>query len=150
MRILGIDPGGTTGWAVWDEGFREFGQLGPGEHHDELWNLLTSEWLKADVYVLESFKPYGDIGAERISLEYIGIVKAVCKLFNIRLAIQSSNILQWATKDKVVRLGAKHQSWHGDKDAVSAQKHIMYYLCHNVHIPYEEQRRILKAIGQVK
>lgn len=95
MRILSLDPGGTTGysWCELDgDKSKKFevhgGQIGPGKHHKALWALLCDLGAKWnwDVVVCETFtyrmvamdegkgttySPYIDL----ISKEYIGVVE---------------------------------------------------------------------------
>jgi hypothetical protein len=90
MKILAIDPGGTTGWATYDSNpyknrpTWDHGELGPKEHHLDLWYLMDEarpEWLEPDrrepLYIIgESFQYRNGLDkAELISCEYIGIIK---------------------------------------------------------------------------
>lgn len=89
MRIMAIDPGGTTGWVCHEieEGRPEIpldvygGQLGPYEHHYELDELLSK--ISPDIVVCEQFtyrikKTKAGVAVPGINLtskEYIGVVK---------------------------------------------------------------------------
>src|SRR6476661_1046207 len=93
-RVLAFDPGGTTGWAMYDGLFlpdpdnggkpalveqkHTVGHLGPHEHHDELYEFLEESAIHDFAVCWESFefrqgKQRDNI--ELISREYIGIMK---------------------------------------------------------------------------
>lgn len=61
MRILGIDPGATTGWCDYDVDARRVLECGTfDDHHDG--GMLARVVPTADVVVVESFiKPHGNI-----------------------------------------------------------------------------------------
>lgn len=90
MRILSFDPGGTTGWAYHDLYQGELtggpkiegGQIGPDDHHAELWELIYRR--NPDLIIYEQFdyrlKKDKQTGLEvpgivLVSKEYIGIIK---------------------------------------------------------------------------
>jgi hypothetical protein len=99
LNVLWFDPGGTTGWCCYSTNIMvtrleegtvpkiEFhgekwnmGELGPGDHHQAMWNLIGT--LHADNFVLgyESFEFRQGKQRDNIVLdskEYIG----VCKLY---------------------------------------------------------------------
>lgn len=90
MKIIALDPGGTTGWATWEDsilgssesygegrnvkvpygdtditGWFSYGQLGPNEHHLELETLLGLEHSEHDYTVVcESFQYRSGIVAQ--------------------------------------------------------------------------------------
>lgn len=84
MKIIALDPGGTTGVAIFERA-RDTGevtwrqlQLGPEEHHLALWDLLREE--RANVIIYERFmyqrrELEDGVSLVLVSLEYIGIVK---------------------------------------------------------------------------
>lgn len=95
LSIVALDPGGTTGWALYtadvihnlDDNKPEFfaerftvGQMGPESHHLRLWHLLE-QWTTANtIIVCESFefrRNERDRSRDNIVLvsrEYIGVV----------------------------------------------------------------------------
>lgn len=95
LHILGLDPGGTTGWGLfsaeerydhetrstmYDKPKFTCGELGAGdkhEHHDELWTLMELQQSDHFIIVCESFeyRNTARAGLELISKEYIGVVK---------------------------------------------------------------------------
>jgi len=78
VKIIGLDPGGTTGVAIYEHdsdyiGFDNRFQLGPGEHHLELFDFLVRE--HPDLIVCERFDYRPKQGhADLDPVEYIGIV----------------------------------------------------------------------------
>jgi hypothetical protein len=81
VRILSIDPGGTTGYASLDESdVYRVGMIGPGDHHARLWALLCAQ--DPDLLICEAFNYQRreldkGVQLELVSKEYIG----VCKLY---------------------------------------------------------------------
>ena len=78
MYCVALDPGGTTGFAIipnertpWHI---EVLQLGPEEHHAQLFRQLTI-W-KPTILLVESFENTGQVAADLAAREYIGICKA--------------------------------------------------------------------------
>ena len=137
VKILSLDPGGTTGWAVWNgeylvpgpKGFNS-GQIGPHEHHLDLYNFLCFEQTHDFVVVCESFEYRNEqrVNVELISREYIG----VAKLFTAERQRGKKLILQTAGKvkpfwsdDKLRKLGL----WSvGRKHANDAMRHLLHYM----------------------
>lgn len=144
-RIIALDPGGTTGWATFTltedavHGAFDWGQMGPDEHHRELWNLLGMMHTEEYDIVCESFeyRNASRAGLVLVSKEYIGITKLFVE---DRLATDSSGSLhvtyteQTASKAKgfvknshLKRLGL-WSSKHADRHAMDAMRHLIFYL----------------------
>lgn len=94
FAVLGLDPGGTTGWALyqcvlmpnplndgadlvhskprWDQG-----ELGPGAHHLRLWDFMSNCSVDNYVIVCESFEFRQEArdNVVLVSKEYIGVVE---------------------------------------------------------------------------
>lgn len=98
-RVVGLDPGGTTGWFQYDAEF-EFGKLlgsrvehrhfGPHEHHDELFEALEAAIESiADFYLVwESFEYRNYRHRDNLNLmskEYIGVAKLFRKLNGLNI-----------------------------------------------------------------
>lgn len=131
-KMLGIDPGVTTGLAVFyphrftkiasgmgthDRGYAwERHELGPDPHHRELWNFLAGEnWHSI---VCESFEfrqgTANRTGLRLDSVEYIGVVKTYVALRSVR-ANQAVNLqMQTAGMMKGGPFGPKPR----DRDAL--------------------------------
>lgn len=137
MRLLALDPGGTTGWAtvepdrntvidIW-----EWGQLGPDEHHEALWILLCT--YQPDVLIYERFKYQRrqlDAGVSVVldSVEYIGVVKiwmAAGRLIPVELVPQEMASKEWWTDDKLKRVNLYKANARHANDAT---RHLLYYL----------------------
>src|SRR3954447_23572710 len=91
LTVLALDPGGTTGWAMYRaeqlyniDGEPEFynelylcGQMGPEEHHQQLYHWLEHNHTSEYHVVYESFEYRNKSreGLVLISREYIGVIK---------------------------------------------------------------------------
>jgi hypothetical protein len=88
-RILGIDPGGTTGICKYHGYTRTIyvAQITNGEHHTELNNMLR-HW-KPDIVVCERFdyRPR-QRNANLSAVEYIGVIKLWCQKNYVPLVLQ--------------------------------------------------------------
>lgn len=135
MRLVGIDPGGTTGWAVWENRHLESFQFGPGPHHGVLWNNLAGEFMKGSIIICEGFDPSDNPAAQAISMEYIGVVKAACDIFRMSLVIQPATFKEWASNHKLKRWGVRYTNWFTYRHEADARRHILHYICHNPHVP---------------
>lgn len=149
VKILSLDPGGTTGysWCELDPGDKkqipEFygGQIGPGKHHLDLFNLLQEGW---DVVVCESFEyrmvaidddktgtVYSPV-IELISKEYIGVVELwsqgtqtgrAAKIVFQKPAVAVGQKTFW-TKEKMVKMGVYKS---GERHRNDATRHLLHY-----------------------
>lgn len=133
-RIIALDPGGTTGWASYttydDPRLMKFdsGQMGPHDHHEELF-----EWLQYSAgyeleIVCESFE-YRNAnrpGLVLASKEYIGVTKLACRRFSAPYTEQTASKAKGFVKDAhIKRLGL----WSsGDKHAMDAMRHLIFYI----------------------
>lgn len=147
MKIIGIDPGVTTGICIYDSecarssGYDwQFMQLGPTEHHEDLWDLLLNEF--PHVIVCESFSNRGKAAVDLIPREYIGVVKfykqhIMDATFDYReLIMQSpSQAKAFWTNDKLKACSL----WKGTglKHAMDATRHVLYYLMTKQLLPEE-------------
>lgn len=116
LSILGLDPGGTTGWALYtadvihdisgDRPTPEFynekfnaGQLGPGKHHRLLWGLLEQWTVTNTIIVCESFeyrRNAKDRNRDNIVLdskEYIGVVNLYQQVFEHTVAPRHNHLI---------------------------------------------------------
>ena len=143
--IVAFDPGGTTGWAYWHEETDEWGQgqIGPDEHHEELWDWLDS--YAPDIVIYEAFNyqirrdekgtAVDMPGVELISREYIGIIRLWSQLNHCLDATKqqpSIITLKWLLDDRL-----KEMTYPRNNDqclyrtnaphANDATRHLLYY-----------------------
>lgn len=158
LRILGVDPGGATGWIavgieltetneplveIIDRG--HVGDPDKHEHHSELENIMYSSG-PFDLVVCERFEHRNNEFAELVSLEYIGVVKAFCQRYNIPLILQgSSQAKHWTDNSKLERLGLLMRPVKKWKDTNDSARHIVYFICCSNEVPVAFCDPILKA-----
>lgn len=146
MKIVALDPGGTTGICVLDsESYAvRLTELGPGDHHLALDLFLNNE--RPDVLIVEEFfyrikKSKGTEmpGINLISKEYIGIAKLWVQMINIEGPC-STLVMQtpgqggggrdhsgfWKN-DKLQKLGL-YKAPEGRQHMADALRHALYWL----------------------
>ena len=141
-RIVALDPGGTTGWATWQDEATghtgtpwdhfNIGQIGPEEHHLELYNWLGHLQVHDYTVVCESFE-FRQHDGERagislISKEYIGVAKlfAAERMNGKRVVEQTAGQAKpFVTNDKLKVMGLYIP---GKKHAMDAMRHLVLYL----------------------
>lgn len=136
MRLVALDPGGTTGWATWDDdrGTIESGEL-TGDHHLELYNFL--DFGNFDIIIYESFqyrRKEIDKGVAFVldSVEYIGVIKLFVQDVKYNFLEPPDLIAQtpatgkgfW-TNDKLKKVGAYKPGSEHEKDA---RRHLLQYM----------------------
>ena len=124
MRVLSIDPGGTTGWVsnpLVELYGTDHGQLMP----EAVWDLLMS--YKPTHIVIETF--VFRQAKSRINLtavEVIGIVKEWARQFNAKVYEQTpSQAKHYFTDD---RLKERGYYYPGMQHARDAARHLLYAL----------------------
>jgi hypothetical protein len=148
FSVIAFDPGGTTGiaYAHYDgeEIHYQTGELGPHEHHDELWNVLEHWHHEVELpgnnkhLVTESFEFRQNLqkkNVELISKEYIGIMK----LFAINAKIKyfernASQAKSFVSDEKLDRLGILEVPKHPNRHRNDALRHLIMYLVVNLGI----------------
>jgi hypothetical protein len=148
-RVLGLDPGGTTGWATYTaqviactkgckrecrhhEFFEEkwkVGHLGPDEHHGELYALMEHLDVTNFTVVCESFEFRQNRQRDNINLmskEYIGVTKLFGVERKTLVVFQTAGMAKpFVTDDKLKAMGKYTK---GYKHANDAMRHLIYYL----------------------
>lgn len=127
MKYLALDPGGTTGYAV----FNETGDLeGIGEvfNRDELRDLLND--TKPTLVICEDWKtnPNISFGNNRMeTVRIIGQIEEWCSTHNTIIVLQPNTIksigYRWAGKSKSKNKALSHR--------LDAYVHGVYYLQKN-------------------
>jgi len=130
MKIIGFDPGGTTGMTIYEDDEWSFEQLS-GNHHGELYRQLTV--YNPDLIICESYDKRSNLAANPIALEYIGIIKTYCDSTGVPLVFQNSSVAKafW-TNSKLKTCGVYST---GLKHANDATRHILSYLLRTNQLP---------------
>lgn len=145
--IIALDPGGTTGWAslsfepskplrggyegdishldpLWN-----VGQMGPNEHHKQLYNFLEERDNGDLSVVCESFEFRQGKQREGINLmsrEYIGLVKLFRDDRRVPTFFQTAAQAKMFVTDEKIK--ALDLWWPGKKHAMDAMRHLVTYL----------------------
>lgn len=125
--ILALDPGGTTGlaWMHGTNGAVRTMQMGPDEHHEELWNFMRVYTPTA--IVCESFTYRNGLAkADLIPCEYIGLVKLYAEKYCVPLYMQTPSMAKKFFSDD--KLKAADLWITGKQHARDAVRHLMYYV----------------------
>ncbi len=155
MRLIGLDPGGTTGFTVCD--FMELpdgqiqnvkwdmGQIVGDYHHRELYQWLDARRDEVDAdssnlrVVCESFEYRKGLrdNVVLVSLEYIGVTKLFCDDYSVRLQMQTAAVGKaffWPSSTRPKRedrLKAVGLYKPGSPHWNDATRHALHYLCFN-------------------
>lgn len=148
-RVVSLDPGGTTGYAIYDAEFpvasltkREpiedrltVGHLGPEDHHEELYDLLELQHIRDFYLVTESFEFRQGNQRNNINLmskEYIGVAKLFAQQRGligskrVRYYEQTAGLAKPFVTDEKLRI----MNWWtpGMKHANDAARHLVFFL----------------------
>jgi hypothetical protein len=127
MRILTLDPGGSTGLCVFDTETNQiqFTVFDQDWHHKTLFEVLAE--INADVTVYEAFD-HREKAALLISVEYIGVIRLWSQINEKTIVSQRPTDVkgQWPNSvlKRVLKTKYKFLSAH-EKDAV---RHLMWYV----------------------
>jgi hypothetical protein len=142
MKLLSLDPGGTTGFAIRDSEVIRGGQLAWDEHHRHLWDLLDFE--RPDAVVCEEFQyqirrnqGVDMPGIVLVSKEYIGVAKIWCDLRGKVYHEQKLSSLKFWDDDKLKKIGLYEPGKPHRNDAV---RHLLYYITFTL----EDQSYVMK------
>lgn len=140
MRVLSVDPGPSTGYAVWENAVPEptpstefFGAY-VHEPYDAI-DIVRAELIRGgvDAVVCEAFRIGGQRGRDsNVTIEIIGVLRWMCHKADVHFEEQAPGLglkfagTRWA---KLRRLG-----WYspGPDHANSAAGHLIYYLAQTV------------------
>lgn len=144
--IVALDPGGTTGWAmlaISDRGrtYWDLGQLGPDEHHLELYNMIDRMYARAQddnfIIVCERFeyRAYSRPGLVLDSREYIGVAKLFAAQKQVPFVLQSAAQGKGLVTDQNIK---KLGLWSaGNRHAMDALRHLLYYVIKGTDVPFD-------------
>jgi len=116
MKIVGVDPGVSTGLACFSSGYFIDGSV--GMNYDEIEEYILSR--EPDIVVVEDYIARKGPNTYHPPIRVIGVVEWICSRNHIPMVIQSPSILRF-TLDRVKHL---HKSPH----VRSASAHVVYYL----------------------
>lgn len=135
MRIVSLDPGGTTGYAVWhdmnDVDDWNAGHIGPSEHHIELWGLLDR--YSPNLVICEGFNYQRrevdrGVSLSLVSKEYIGITKMWCKMRKKEYLEPPPGQAKQLVSDNYLKSMSPSLFLPGKKHANDAMRQLVYYL----------------------
>jgi len=119
MRLLAVDPGISSGYALYDGNKLEFGVV-------ELWHGLDAliDRFKPDVVIVENFRLFPHMAKSLanntfLTVRVIGVVQYICELRGIKLIEQEPSV-KMGYPIRKPREMAEHA-----KDSV---QHIIHYL----------------------
>jgi hypothetical protein len=140
-KIVSLDPGGTTGYAVYhrdgteQERFNRYGgtwtwgHLGPDDHHEDLFALLCLNYTKDMIVVCESFEFRQNRQRDNINLmsrEYIGVAKLFGQREDTPVVFQSAAQGKGFVSDEKLKVMGLYIP--GKKHAMDAMRHLVFYM----------------------
>lgn len=132
-RYLGVDPGGTTGLAMYiqaqEDGRWNRKQIGPLEHHELLFEELRE--FAPHVIVCERFTYQQRDKVILVPVEYIGVVKFYSRVTRTKLHFQSASQGKGFWDDKKLTQIGLHLP--GQPHANDATRHLLYYFTQELH-----------------
>lgn len=160
FTVVALDPGGTTGWAAYqaerlwnpleerfeyvNESFSS-GQLGPGDHHNEL-DILLGHLHTQDYHIISErfeYRNQSRAGLDLSSREYIGVAKRFAQERCVPLWLQSAAQAKGFVKDRhLEKLGL----WSpGMKHAMDSYRHLLYWFIYTYEDKEFSKRLLAKA-----
>lgn len=139
LRILGIDPGGTTGLASWNDGTWDVRQLPADEVPAYTREWISWPWAEELHVVCERFVPSARaMTFQPDALELIGYTKYLCKEKGISFTLQSPATAKTLFPNPLLKtIGAYTKSTpHG----LDAARHVALWM----HQRHPDILRVLK------
>lgn len=129
--VLCLDPGETTGWALFDDGLLiECGQENTGRHPAYMAEFIYTFQPEPNTLVYEEYRIRGNkvrehIGSEVVTIQHIGVIRAVADDLGVELVKQSAGMAKgFATDTKLRRWGLYQVNQRHANDAI---RHGVYY-----------------------
>lgn len=167
FTAIGLDPGGTTGWASYQAELLpkgdfanekwNCGQLDPPAHHDQLYTLLELSHTAEFHIVCESFEYRNEsrAGLELISKEYIGVVNLFAQqrghpisCYNPMVHYQTAALGKVTNKSFIQKRHLQTLGlWfpgHENRHSMDAYGHLLYWLINGQYKRYD----LLKRMGK--
>lgn len=132
--FIALDPGGTTGWVRYrpnDPQGKQFvcGQMGPLDHHSQLFAHLENSATSHYVVICESFEFRQNRQRDNINLmsrEYIGVVKLFGQERHLSVVFQTAAMAKGFVSDEKLKVMGLWVPGH--KHAMDAMRHLIYHL----------------------
>lgn len=129
MTVVGVDPGGTTGLAIWSPDLGLSLREIKGADAAVDWLADTARSLKRATFVVEKYiitPATAKLSQQHDPLEIIGALKFLVRKYEHNLVLQSpSEAKAFSTNEKLKRVG-----WYkpGQDHARDASRHALLYL----------------------
>lgn len=127
--VVGVDPGGTTGIALWSPAQGLALRQIEGADNAVDWLADCARTLHGAVFVVEKYiitPATAKLSQQHDPLEIIGALKYITRKYNHKLVMQSpSEAKAFSTNDKL-----KNVQWYkpGQDHARDASRHVLLYL----------------------
>jgi hypothetical protein len=131
--LLAVDPGKSTGWAVYVDGLvKNLGICRTPEEFDIWLDSFVETYGKPDVVVIEKFvlfrhKAKQQIGSQFEVSQVIGVAKSFGRKTEAEVVMQGSDILPTAVMWSKMKIPTDHNVSHH----IVAANHAVYYLVSN-------------------
>ncbi len=144
-RVIGFDPGGTTGWAtytanrIWDPEFERYlysnelwssGQIEGTDQRAQLVTLLENQRVDEYFVVCERFVDRrNNKGRDAVAIEHEVTIRNWCNENEVNYVGQMASEAKTFVKDanlKRLTLWVSGHKWRHAKDAL---RHVLRYLC---------------------
>lgn len=141
IKLLALDPGHTTGWALFDpinHALLDYGTFMHGGSTKVLWNFLNTLSPPIDQFVWESFHLYAhkaqsQIGNAFFTVEVIGVLRLYCELYQKPYKEQTAQVGKQIWTDYKLR---RYGFYVANKHSRDAIRHGLRYM--NTHRHYKE------------
>lgn len=126
-RVLCLDPGETTGWAIFNEGLlAECGQWDTGRDPASLSDAIHAvnaahalSHLVYETYRIRGNKAQEHVGSEVVTIQHIGAIKVAASWLGIEPAGQSAGMAKgFATDTKLRRWGLYQSNLRHANDSI--------------------------------
>ncbi len=127
--VLSLDPGDTTGWAVFNTETNKLIKYGATKFTPlalfDLLNLYEPEQIVYERFSLYAHKAESQINSEFYTVQLIGVIKLYCELMHITPIVQSAAVGKSIWSDQML----KKFNYHSDsKHSRDATRHVLTYL----------------------
>ena len=144
-RIIAFDPGGTTGYKLYDSEADTFsgGQLEPN-HHFKLWSMLNNLKINAVVYETFEYRNKSRAGLVLDSREYIGIIRLFEEMYSISTTKQTPAQAKGFVSDDRLKRGGLWVPGHPHEN--DACRHLIYYMINTTSALPDKRKELLESM----